>query len=372
MKRYAALDFIRGLGLTAVLIFSFAQVQGLAARGGNPAIDFLQPLAFALDFLAAGGGVFLFAAAAGLTVRTVHRVHTHPHALVFRWSLFHSLGLLLVAGLTVFVSGPFFTVFFLPGASHQLPAWLTSAQLGLPLAPFAAYLPILASPHPLFVLALMVPVLALLLRWTLRAHFEEGFSALFLLSFLAGLIMLGTGLSLSTLWLIYPGFSLLGLAAGLVMATEKHRTWALWVLALTGMVLAGAGLAGALSGRMLLVAAGFLLVLQAIALVWLDFVSGRRPGRRLRLTRSVRIFGQFSLTVWLLATPLSFVMAWFLGLILPGWNQHTSGLLLGGIFYAFTWGAVLKVWRMVRYRGTAEWLLQMFERLLGKPSTRID
>lgn len=393
MKRFAGLDFIRGMAIVAsvLILFLFSHFKGMSDWGGYAPQGFL----LFLGYLTWGGGVFLLLSGTAHTVRTIDRVHTHPHQIVFRWSLLTVAVGLGFAALAWLLLGPP----LLPGqAAQRTDSLLGGFFTGLPaLGPDR-----LMAADTILMIFLNLFFLSLALRWTIRSRFEASFVRNYLIFLGLGSALLVSGFFSATLpaspfplnlltgsptpLLPFLGFTFLGASLGLSLMTLRHMGWVWW---LNGVFGAAALIAGAIvltglpvgpfqalhphvSAILSLAVAGGVFLLTTLSLAYFDFGPSKRPSRRLRVTRTIRLFGQMSLTVWSFQLLLGQGFAAFLTVIVPGWNDSLPATALAALAFVFLWGAILKIWKTARFRGSLEWATQKILRAFGKPSTKLE
>jgi hypothetical protein len=86
----------------------------------------------------------------------------------------------------------------------------------------------------------------------------------------------------------------------------------------------------------------------------------------------VRRFGVAGLSVFLIETPISALIARGLDAVTPGWNATMPAALLFGAVYVAAWAGILALWERSGYRFSVERLLVRLMGALGKPSTKAD
>lgn len=187
----------------------------------------------------------------------------------------------------------------------------------------------------------------------------------------------------------YLAFGLLGAWLGLRLLRGVNAR-ALWPVAAVGTLALAAGVGGLLSlpdtllerevdpfWYFLTVAqlGLFLLLVTAALAVWdrrraapadATVGGGPRPTPR-ALTPLCRI-GTVSLTVFLLETPVSEAAARLLSGAVPGWNEGIAACLAFGAVNAATWIVVANAWARVDYRYSVEWATVRLYRMVGRPT----
>lgn len=184
----------------------------------------------------------------------------------------------------------------------------------------------------------------------------------------------------------YFGFGLFGAMIGVALARgESHRKIREY-FGLTGVGWLAAGVIGLmlLPDTMLERAVDafwfFLIVVQlglfillVVALLWLlDFCPEEKRWRRAGLLRWVRRFGMVSLSVFMLETPLSGVLARLADAVFPGWNMSMNVTFMFAAFNVVIWLGLVKLWEVYDFRYSFEWIfVNSLERLAGRRSAKM-
>lgn len=379
MKRFAGLDFLRALGVFLGLVFTFGQFL--------PAADVqvvFWYLLLPLFGLVSGGA---------LTVTLLQRTHKHPWQLVYRWTVFHALALVVVGLLGKYLMG-----WALPASDPVSRRWgLLGAALGF--GPFGGTQALVWS-DPVTSLGVGILVFALVLRWVFRQDVEEHFASHWTVLLLCALGFsfmqyLGADLKPEGFWtpviqVVFQGFFPLagalaslfwGSLLGLLLVTQR-KTWE--IPGLLGaslappsvlLVLQALGVNPVLVGWNAFLPAldlAFLFNLSLIILLAAHPEPGKTRGWFKLVTRPLRPYGRLPLTVFLLTPVLTMGLirsAEALGLdwmSLPVWGTTLIALGLASL-----WGIALHLWKRASYRGSPDWLVQYALRFTGKPSGRL-
>ncbi len=380
MIRFAGLDFLRGFGVVLCLVLTFGQYLPLK----DELVvywQFLLPL-------------FGFVSGATLTVTALQRTHKHPWQLVYRWTFFHSLLLILVGLLGKWI--------FSQGLARSVPLGRTWGFLGSQWG-FGSWSgwESWALSDLVTSLGLGLMVFGLVLRWVFRKDVEEHFTSHWIIMaslamvFTFGAVLTGTVTLPSPLFLagklLFQGFFpvMLSLATlfwggllGLLLVTKK-RPWEAPVAVILAFVVPLALLGfQALGANPEMV--GWIPFLQALDLTFLFSFAliilkaahpqpGTTTGWFRIISRPLRSFGRLPLTIFFLSPLTAMGLVRLVEAFGFSWSQIPFwGILLFGGALVLFWGIVLGQWKKVSYRGSPDWLVQYALRWTGKPSSRLQ
>ena len=113
----------------------------------------------------------------------------------------------------------------------------------------------------------------------------------------------------------------------------------------------------------------FLILLVAVLFI----VDVKRFGKRALepLTYPMYVMGVSSLTVFLLETPLSELLAKLVSVFLPTWQLSLNGCLIFGAANVILWLGIMRVWARYDFKYSAEWLtVRLYDRL-KRPSSKL-
>ncbi len=373
-------------------------------------IDFSDPPAIvtAIGFLLMWAGMFAMVSGVANAVRTVERLDGGLAPMtVVRWSLVSALVMLVTSYAYFLLLGP--ALLDRVAGNHDysmLAGFITTGRLLLPSLQRLLYVDSLTMIA--LGTALTAPVAVALLACTSA---EKRGRVVAILAALGSAVVLASwaridlypiveraiaekdlGAALPLVYLanknnpILPfwGFTLIGAALGVSIARPDgwRRTWR-WATLFGAMWLV-AGVIGyvTLPDTMLertvdpmwffimVVQVGLFMLLVLLAMRLRD----RRPASKTAgpVARVVRRFGIAGLSVFLIETPISALVARGLDAAAPGWNDTMSAALLFGAIYVAAWAGVLAVWERSGYRFSAERFLVRAMGALGKPSTKAD
>jgi len=163
--------------------------------------------------------------------------------------------------------------------------------------------------------------------------------------------------------LILKGFTALGLA---VIGTGI----AFYLLAPPGLT----AVTGSWFSRVL-IEAGFFLIVGSLALLLVELGPRKAAGGVRRAgpkDRTFRSFGAASLSLFLLETPVSDLLARLFGLLFPLWDWSIPGVLAFGATCALFWLLLLSMWRKKDYRLSFDRFFARAQGGLGRASSRTD
>jgi hypothetical protein len=405
-RRLESLDVVRGAGVMGVIFLH----TSLYHYANLLSIDFSNPPAIvtAIGFLLMWAGLFAMVSGIAHAVRTVERLDSGiaPGA-VLRWSLISALIMLALSYIYFLLLGP--ALLDRVAGNHDysmLTGFITTGRLIVPSLQRILYVDSLLMIA--LGTALTAPVAVALVA---RTSPERRGRAVAVLAALGSAVVLaswaridlypiveraiaerdlGTAVPLVFLAnknnpiLPFWGFTLIGAALGVSLARPDgwSRTWR-WALAF-GAAWLVAGVIGyvTLPDTMLeravdpmwffimVVQVGLFTLLLLLAMRLRDRRSTEKPAGP--VARTVRRFGVAGLSVFLIETPISALIARGLDAVTPGWNATMPAALLFGAVYVAAWAGILALWERSGYRFSVERLLVRLMGALGKPSTKAD
>jgi len=181
------------------------------------------------------------------------------------------------------------------------------------------------------------------------------------------------------------GFALFGMALGVLLAKCPWREWA-GKLALFAAAWMAAGVVGYLMlpdtmlereidpmwFTIIVAQVGLFTLLALGAVRFFDVCAPAVSARRARRFHTVERFGVAGLSVFMLETPVSELLAKALSAVMPGWNDTMTGALVFGAALVVLWGIALKAWERTGYAYGVEWLLVRAQLAAGKASTKLS
>lgn len=405
-RRLESLDVVRGAGVMGVIFLhtTLYHYENLLS------IDFSNPPAIvtAIGFLLMWAGLFAMVSGAAHAVRTVERLESGltPRTVV-RWSLVSALVMLVTSYVYFLLLGP--ALLDRVASNHDYSVLAGLIKTGKLVAPSLQRLLYVDSLTMIAVgIALTVPVAVALISRNPAGHRGRVVAALAALGSIVVLASwariglypiveraiaerdLGTALPLVYLAnknnpiLPFWGFTLIGAALGVSVARPDgwKRTWR-WALGF-GIAWLVAGVVGyvTLPDTMLeravdpmwffimVVQVGLFMLLLLLAMRLRDQRPSGKPAGP--VARTVKRFGVAGLSVFLIETPISALIARGLDAVTPGWNGTMPAALLFGAVYVAAWAGVLAVWERSGYRFSVERLLVRAMSALGKPSTKAE
>ena len=183
----------------------------------------------------------------------------------------------------------------------------------------------------------------------------------------------------------YLGFGMIGTAFGITIAGDEPRKKIAAIFNSVAGLCTVAGIAGLLllPDSMLersvdgfwfflvLFQCGFFTVIVVNAVIITDYPRRERAAGRHGSFTPLRFVGMVSLTLFLIESPVSALLARFWEAVLPGWNDGIPILLglsaVNLIGYAF----ILWLWRSLRFVFTAEWIVAGVHRVLGRATEKL-
>ncbi|KAF0206811.1 MAG: hypothetical protein FD171_2181 [Actinobacteria bacterium] len=404
--RLESLDIVRGAGVMGVIFLHTT----LYHYANLLSIDFSNPPAIvtAIGFLLMWAGLFAMVSGIAHAVRTVERLDSGlAPGHVVRWSLVSAFVMLVTSYVYFLFLGP--ALLDRVAGNHDysmLAGLITTGKLVVPSIQRLLYVDSLTMIA--FGIALTVPIAVAVIS---RTSIERRGRAVAILAALGSAVVLASwvridlypiveraiaerdfGTALPLVYLanknnpILPfwGFTLIGAALGVSIARPDgwKRTWR-WALGF-GVAWLVAGVIGyvTLPDTMLersvdpmwffimVVQVGLFTLLVLLAMRLRD----RRPAEKPMgpIARVIRRFGVAGLSVFLIETPISALIARGLTAVAPGWNDTMPAALLFGAVYLAAWAGVLALWERSDYRFSAERLLVRAMGALGKPSTKAE
>jgi peptidoglycan/LPS O-acetylase OafA/YrhL len=114
---------------------------------------------------------------------------------------------------------------------------------------------------------------------------------------------------------------------------------------------------------------GLFMLMILGALKYFDF---RKNEIKTESCKIIRRFGEVSLTIFMLETPISEIFAKILTVVNSDWNQSMAGSLIFGGFMVMFWGFLIYIWEKKEFRYTLEWFIVRISKSFGKESTKLN
>lgn len=407
MKRYVGLDVLRGLGIMGVVFLHSALYHFANLRS----IDFDNPppIVIVIGLLLMWAGLFAILSGTVHAVQTVRRLSNgETMRAVVRGELANGAALLAVAYFYFLVLGP---------ALLDRVTWnhdysvvqnlLIRGRFALPSIERLLYI------DALVMIGVNVIICALVLAVVWRLDpFRNLRRVSLVLAAIASFIVL---ISYCRIWL-YPiveqaiaardwpvilglhllanknnpilpfaGFGLFGTLLGVRLAcsSDFRRAWrpvgimaAVWLVAgvASYLLLPETMLERAIDPMWFTIMVAQVGLFLLLAIAFIRFFDETTPAKAVSRTKAfsfVRRFGVAGLSVFIIETPVSQLVANALSALSPGWNDSMAATLVFAAVLVGLWGAALALWERTGYAFSVERLLVGVMSLSGKASTKL-